>query len=392
MNVRSAVEIRFICCQTISHYNNAMRVCHPPAGRRESLVFLAAAFVLLISTACSAETLQASYLQSHSAQLSTPASLTPQPGRFVVPPGTTARGIAQQLQAAGLIKDAQLFEAYVRINGLSERLQAGAYTLSPSMTIPEIAQALQQGRPDSLTVTVPEGWRVEQVGDYLKDTGLLDGATYRQMASGDLAGLDPSAYGFLDLRPKGASLEGYLFPDTYSLPLQGATASDLVKDQLDNFATQVLPAYQQAFAGGTTNLTLHEVLTLASIVEREAVFDDERPVIAGVYLNRLAQDMRLQADPTVQYGMGFQAKSGQWWKTPVSLDEYATVDSRYNTYIYPGLPPGPICNPGLASIQAALNPAKHDYLYFVAIPGTGRHAFARTYEEHLANVNRYQNK
>ncbi len=350
---------------------------------------LAGLLALLLLGACSGNTMQAAYLQTNRDQLSVPASLTPQPARFVVLPGAAARTIAHDLDVAGLIKDAQLFEAYVRVNGLSERLQAGVYSLSPSMTIPEIAQALQHGRPDSLTVTVPEGWRIEQVGDYLKNSGLLDGDAYRQMAGGDLAGLDTAGYGFLDLRPAGASLEGYLFPDTYALPLQGATSADLVKDQLDDFAMQVLPVYQQAFADGTTHLTLHEALTLASIVEREAVVDDERPVIAAVYLNRLGQDMRLQADPTVQYGMGFQTGTGQWWKNPVSLDEYATVNSRYNTYLYPGLPPGPICNPGLASVRAALNPAKHDYLYFVAMPGTGRHVFARTYEEHLANVSRY---
>jgi UPF0755 protein len=366
-----------------------MRSCNLPVVHHYLLALLAAIVVLLVSAACSADTMQATYLQSNREQLSVPASLTPQPAHFVVPAGTAARTIAQNLQAAGLIKDAQLFEAYVRVNQLSGRLQAGAYTLSPSMTIPEIAQALQHGRPDSVIITVPEGWRVEQVGDYLDNAGLLSGAAYRQLAGGDLTGLDTAGYGFLDLRPTGASLEGYLFPDTYALPQQGATVADLVKNQLDNFATQVLPVYQKAFADGATHLTLHEALTLASIVEREAVVDDDRPMIAGVYLNRLAQDMRLQADPTVQYGMGFQATTGQWWKSPVSLGEYAAVDSRYNTYLYPGLPPGPICNPGLASIRAALNPTKHDYLYFVAIPSTGRHVFARTYEEHQANVKRY---
>ena len=369
-----------------------MLSCHLPLGRHYLLALLAALVVLLGSAACSAESMQAAYLQTNREQLSVPASLTPQPARFVVPAGTAARTIAEDLQAAGLIKNAQLFEAYVRVNGLSSHLEAGSYTLSPSMTIPEIVQALQHGRPDSLTITVPEGWRIEQVGDYLDNSGMLNAAAYRQLSGGDLTGLDTGGYSFLDLRPTGASLEGYLFPDTYALPLQGATAADLVRDQLDDFAMQVLPVYQKAFADGTTHLTLHEALTLASIVEREAVFDDERPLIAGVYLNRLAQDMRLQADPTVQYGMGFQSQTGQWWKSPVSLDEYATVDSRYNTYIYPGLPPGPICNPGLASIRAALNPAKNDYLYFVAIPGTGRHVFALNYEEHLANVNRYLGK
>jgi len=132
------------------------------------------------------------------------------------------------------------------------------------------------------------------------------------------------------------------------------------------------------------------VLTMASIVEREAVVAEERPAIAGVYLNRLAAGIKLEADPTVQYAMGYQPATDQWWKTPVFLEEYSSVDSPYNTYLYPGLPPGPIANPGLSSISAVLQPADHEYLYFVALPdGSGRHVFATTFEEHRVNVQKY---
>ncbi len=141
---------------------------------------------------------------------------------------------------------------------------------------------------------------------------------------------------------------------------------------------------------GETDLDLHTVLTVASIVEREAVVPEERPTIAGVYLNRLVNGMRLEADPTVQYAMGYQPQSGQWWKTPVFLEEYTSVISPYNTYLNEGLPPGPIASPGLSSIQAVLAPEVHDYLYFVALPdGSGAHVFARTFEEHSENVRRY---
>ena len=154
-----------------------------------------------------------------------------------------------------------------------------------------------------------------------------------------------------------------------------------------------MPVYWEAVAQDPATPDLHQVLTLASIVEREAVLDEERPTIAGVYLNRLARGMRLEADPTVQYAMGFQPASGQWWKTPVFLEEYSQVDSPYNTYLTTGLPPGPIAAPRLASIRAVLNPEQHDYLYFVAEPGgSGRHIFSRTFEEHLENVKRYQNQ
>jgi len=128
-------------------------------------------------------------------------------------------------------------------------------------------------------------------------------------------------------------------------------------------------------------------------VEREAVAADERPAIAGVYLNRLAVGMKLEADPTMQYAMGYQAAAGQWWKTPVFLEEYGSVNSPYNTYLYPGIPPGPIASPGLSSVQAVLAPEAHDYFYFVATPdGTGRHVFAATFAEHLINVQRYQGR
>ncbi len=191
--------------------------------------------------------------------------------------------------------------------------------------------------------------------------------------------------------PPAQRSKGYLAPDTYRLPAEGATVLDLLKRQLDAFRDRVMPAWREAQAAGKTKLTLHQVLTLASIVEREAVVDDERPTIAAVYLNRLARGMRLEADPTVQYAMGYQADSGLWWKAPVYLQEYDKVQSPYNTYKVTGLPPGPICAPGIASIEAVLNPDTHDYLFFMAKgDGSGRHTFARTFEEHLKNVEDYQ--
>ena len=305
--------------------------------------------------------------------------------------------MAAQLQAEGLIKDARLFEAYVRASGLAGRLQAGTYTLSPHLTPVQIAEALLHSRPASIALTVPEGWRLEQIADGLRASGVMEGAAYRKIVeTGDLSGLDadaPDRYSFLEERPAGATLEGYLFPDTYELLVDQATPEALVRRQLDAFAERVLPRYRKYAEGTSKPLTLHQALTLASIVEREAGVDADRPMIAGVYLNRLAQKMRLEADPTVQYAMGFQPQTGQWWKSPVFLEEYNKVVSPYNTYLNAGLPPGPIANPSLKSIEAALNPTQHDYLYFMAVgDGSGRHAFARTFAEHLENVRRYQSK
>ena len=173
-----------------------------------------------------------------------------------------------------------------------------------------------------------------------------------------MTGLDPTKYPFLQDRPAGSSLEGFLFPDTYNIPAVGATPADVFERQLDSFAAKVIPAYEEAVANGTTDLDLHSVLTLASIVEREAVIAEERPDIAAVYLNRIANGIALEADPTVQYAMGYQEESGQWWKTPVFLEEYGSVISPYNTYLNAGLPPGPIASPGLSSIQAVLSPRR----------------------------------
>lgn len=355
-------------------------------------LYLALPFLLLFVAACSGDAFSAAYLEANRGRLEQPVDPAGPPRQFVVQPGSTARTIAENLAGAGLISDARLFEAYVRANGVAPRLQAGTYQLSASMTIPEIADALQNARAPEIVVRVGEGWRLEQTADFLSQRMSLDGAEYKRRAlAGDLTGLDATKYGFVSLRPAGASLEGFLYPDTYRLPAEDTTVLDLLARQLDSFGEKVLPAWEAAQAAGVTNLTLHQVLALASIVEREAVVDDERPLIAGVYLNRLARGMKLQADPTVQYAMGYQPDTQQWWKTPVYLEEYDRVESPYNTYKVTGLPPGPICSPSLKSVQAVLAPAEHDYLYFVAEPGgTGRHAFAATYEEHLENVRRYQ--
>lgn len=349
----------------------------------------------LLLAACDSGSALAVYLEANRAQLSQPAGVDPQPVTFVVPPGAPAKVIAQNLQAAGLINDALLFEAYVRAGGLASQLEAGEFTLNATMTIPQIAALLQHAVAPSVTVAVRPGWRLEQTADHLNQNGVADGDEYRRAAlAADLSGLAPEArqrFSSLQFLPAGQSLEGYLYPDSYQLPREDATAADLLQRQLDEFEERVMPVYWEAIAQGATTLDLHSVLTVASIVEREAVLDEERPLIAGVYLNRLAAGMRLEADPTVQYAMGFQPASGQWWKTPVYLEEYSQVISPYNTYLNAGLPPGPIAAPRLASIQAVLNPAQHDFLYFVAEPGgSGRHVFARTFDEHLENVRRYR--
>ena len=194
-------------------------------------------------------------------------------------------------------------------------------------------------------------------------------------------------FGFLSSLPDGASLEGYLLPDRYAITAE-TTAPALIDLMLARFDEQVTPAMRQAY--GALGLSLRDAVTLASIIEREAVLAEEKPLMAAVFLNRLATGMPLQADPTVQYALGFV--DGTWWKSPLSAADLQ-VNSPYNTYLIPALPPGPISNPSLVSLLAVANPADVDYLFFVldcAAATPGAHAFSVTYEEHLANIARCQ--
>ena len=296
--------------------------------------------------------------------------------------------MAANLAAAGLLADPELFLNYARFYGLDARFEAGDFTLSPQMTIPELATALTRAEARDVDLRFIEGWRFEEMAGYLEEVepALIVPADFRAIARRQAA-FDTGGYAFLASLPAGATLEGFLFPDTYLVP-RDANAAYLVDLMLQNFGRRVTPAMRQAF--GARGLSLGEAVTLASIVEREAAVPGERPLIASVFYNRLAQGMRLEADPTVQYPLGYQPDLGTWWKAPLSLADLESP-SPYNTYAYTGLPPGPIANPGLASLQAVAEPATTDYLFFVvdctaAVPGS--HVFSLTFEEHLANVER----
>jgi len=249
------------------------------------------------------------------------------------------------------------------------------------MPMGEIIEALQHGRLEEIAVTIPEGWRAEQIAEVLAEEVGVDGEAFLDLVQGR-----HFDYEFLQDWPPEATLEGFLFPDTYNLPVQ-PTALDIIERMLANFDQRFTAEMRQAAM--EQEMTIYQVVTLASIVEREAVVAEERPIIAGVFLNRLEEGMNLDSCPTVQYALGYQEDAAQWWKTPVTLAEFAQVNSPYNTYLHRGLPPGPICSPGLASIQAVLEPVETDYLYFLA-KGDGSHAFATTFGEHLQNQQKYQ--
>jgi len=327
-------------------------------------------------------------LQIRAEDINTPLSSASTPISFSIEPGESTPVIAARLQAMGLISDSQLFRRFLHYNGLDTSLEAGHYDLRANMTMKEIGLALQKARAEEAIITIPEGWRAEQIADLLTAENIMAGDQFLAVVREGTVISHP----LLVDRPSSRGYEGYLYPDTYRLPLE-SRPEDLISRMLDNLAGKLPPNA----LGLTANqgLTFYEALTIAAIVEREAVLSKERPLIASVYLNRLGPDSPrkfLEADPTVQYAMGYQQETDQWWKTPVTLEEYSEVDSPYNTYLYPGLPPGPIANPGIDAIMAVLNPAETPYFYFVCrYPGCkdGEHVFAETYEEHLENVSRY---
>jgi len=319
------------------------------------------------------------YLQTQADKINKPVSDDPSPVPFIVDVGETAFSVSNKLLEQQLIADADLFRLFLRYNGLDSSLEAGDYTLRRDMNFREIAESLQKASFEEVTITIPEGWRAEQVAEKLTQENIMDGASFLAFVRQG-AGID---HPLLADRPAGVSYEGYLFPDTYRIPANGKPA-DLVSRMLDNMAGKI-PANAPELAAGR-GYNFYQILTIASIVEREAVLAEERPTIASVYFNRLTQGMYLQADPTVQYAMGYQTGTGQWWKTPVLLEEYSQVNSPYNTYLNPGLPPGPICSPGDSSITAALQPEQTVYLFFMGCGGEGKHLFATDYTAHQANV------
>lgn len=301
-----------------------------------------------------------------------------------VPAGANGGAIARQMQQAGVISDAGLFSTVAGLMGLENKLSAGEYEFTRGTPAADVIRRLQTGITiPTLTVTIPEGWRLEEVAALFEKRGLASAADLLQAASAT-----DYTQSFAQNRPAGTTVEGYLFPDTYFFA-KGVTPRQIVERLLKTFDerfTADLRAAAQA-----QNLDVRQAVTLASIVEREAQVPEERPFIAAVFLNRLRAGMPLQADPTVQYAVAADPASVQkygWWKRDLTVDDLK-IKSPYSTYANAGLPPGPIASPGLAALQAVAKPAPVKYLYFVA-KGDGSHAFAETLDEHNRNVAKYQ--
>lgn len=300
--------------------------------------------------------------------LLSPVSKSEQLKRFVVKPGQPFIQIAGNLQSEGLIKNALAFRLLVAQMGITNRIQAGDYRLSPKQSAREIAEQLTRGALD-LWITFPEGQRIEQQAQTI-DEKLNDSANEKLQ-------FDKQIYIKL-------AKEGYMFPDTY-LVSREASAEAMVEKLETTFDDKVPKSLLSKSL--KNNLTSNQIIILASLIEREAKTNEERPIIAGILLNRIKEGMPLQVDATVQYAKGYDAGNKNWWPQ-VTQEDLTSIKSLYNTYLHQGLPPAPICNPGLESIRAAAEPATTDYLYYIH-DTNGKIHYAKTGEEHNANIQKY---
>jgi UPF0755 protein len=293
---------------------------------------------------------------------------------ITVPRSASSSNIGRILHEQGLVHSAWFFNLYTRLKGVDGKLKAGRYTFSTAQSLPEIVNELVKGPDEGRVFTIPEGFNLKQIAELLEREGLVTRQDFLAAAAGDRFD-----YPFLRGLPPGPNrLEGYLFPDTYRVG-SNTRAHEVIDLMLSRFDRKLkeMDYYRKVKAAG---LTLHQAVIIASMVEREARVDRERPLIAGVIFNRLKRDMPLQIDATVQYALGSH-RAKLYYKD-------LEVDSPYNTYLIRGLPPGPIACPGEASLLAAVQPVKTGYLYYVARPD-GTHAFASTLDEHNANKRRY---
>ena len=288
---------------------------------------------------------------------------------FLVKEGATLNQVATDLENAGLIPSKTLFRLAGRFMGNDHMIKTGEYRLSSAMPPLKILELLEKGQVITLSVTIPEGFNLDQIAELLAQKELTDRDSFMALAR------DKSLVARLGF--SGNTLEGYLYPDTYRFQRREKT-NKIIATLVKRFWNIVAPLEKQINQSG---MTLEQVITLASMVEKETGAPEERPIIARVFLNRLNRNMRLESDPTVIYGItdfnGNITKKDLKTRTP------------YNTYVIKGLPPGPIANPGLAAIKAVLNPAEGDYYYFVS-KNNGTHYFSKTLREHNRAVKRFQ--
>ncbi|HEY5040131.1 MAG TPA: endolytic transglycosylase MltG [bacterium] len=279
---------------------------------------------------------------------------------------SSAREIARQLEEKGVLHFALPFRLLTKLTHADRHLQAGLYRMNPRMSLWEVLTTLSEGKSELLALKVPEGYTTEQVGQELEKMKVATVADFLKAAQ------DPQLLKTLGI--DGPSVEGFLYPETYRVPL-GASPAELVELMVRQFQDEIGSDFNRRCL--VKNLTPYQAVILASIVEKEAKLAEERPIIAGVLYNRLHQKIRLQVNATLNYILNS--------KNPWFTNDQINTRSPYNTYLHRGLPPTPICNPGLASLQGVLNPADVPYLYYVS-NGDGSHVFSETFQEHSKNV------
>ena len=290
---------------------------------------------------------------------------------LVIEKGQTGTEIADMLYERGLIRSTQGFKLWLYLSGTNDKLQTGHYQIPNKVTVRELISLLQEGHVESIRVTIPEGYTVGDIAIVLEKNQIMKAKDFLAEAKTFV----PYPY-MKGTRPATYPVEGFLFPSTYEIPV-GATPREVIQMMADEMNRYLTPAVKKQIQA--QHMSIHDFVTLASIVERESLFDADRPTIAGVFKKRLAHGIPLQSDATISYVLGYA-------KENVTIGD-TQLQSPYNTYVSKGLPPGPIANPGKKSLDAVLHSENTDYLYFVA-DKEGHNHFSKTYEEHLAEVNK----
>ncbi len=357
----------------MSKPDSEMDVLSPQKSKGCFAIFIVIVLLLLVVTGIGGFAAWSYY--DHT--LKTAVNTTAQFQTFTIVQGESVKGIANKLEQDKLINNALLFRIAAKLQKKEAAIQAGDYEISASQTMQEIIDSLQHGEAKGIPITISPGWRIEEVAHYLANQHLVNEAEF--LAAAKAANFDYTMLGSSNPfgKPKSASLEGYLIPDTYLVPNK-PTVQDIMVRILNNFQDQYDQHVKELMS--TSKLSLFEVLTLASIVEKEASKSDDRKMVAGIYLNRLNYGMALGADPTVAYALGS-------WSAPLTTDSLK-INSPYNTRVNPGLPPGPIDSPSLSSILAVLEPTSSNYFYFLA-DRNGIMRYAKTLAEHTANKAKY---
>jgi len=325
------------------------------------------------------KTMLAIKLLYHQQSINQPVAETAPNQGFSIELGDDIYSITNKLEQQGLISDANIFRDYLLFRGFDRTIQAGMYDLNAGMTARDIASALQDATPDHVKLSILPEWRLEEIAQSLPTSGLeISPEEFLSVTS-----QKPVGYSFSSSLPEDATMEGLMPPGIYELP-RNIPVDQLLHQLLSIFESRLTTELLQGF--NRQMLSPFQALNIASIVEKEAINDTEMPLIASVYINRHSAGIKLEADPTVQYAIGHDEYQNTWWKSPLSLIDLQ-IDSPYNTYLNPGLPPGPISNPSQKALRAVAFPEKSPYFYFrAACDESGNHVFAETFEEHQANA------